>query len=42
VFSQPQLIVLPGLCLLLSVMAANILGDALRDRLDPHHRSEHS
>jgi nickel transport system permease protein len=42
VFSQPQLIVLPGLCLLLSVMAANILGDALRDRLDPHHRSGHS
>lgn len=42
VFSQPQLIVLPGLCLLLSVMAANILGDAVRDRLDPHHRTGHS
>lgn len=41
VFSQPQLVVLPGLCLLLSVMAANILGDALRDRLDPHHRTAH-
>lgn len=42
VFSQPQLIVLPGLCLLLSVMAANILGDAVRDRLDPHHRTGQS
>lgn len=41
VFSQPMLIVLPGLCLLLAVMAANILGDALRDRLDPHHQIGH-
>jgi len=41
VFSQPMLIVLPGLCLLMAVMAANILGDALRDRLDPHHQIGH-
>ncbi len=41
VFSQPMLILLPGLCLLLAVMAANILGDTLRDRLDPHNQSGH-
>jgi nickel transport system permease protein len=41
VFGQPMLIVLPGLCLLLSVMAANILGETLRDRLDPHSHVEH-
>lgn len=41
VFSQPMLIVLPGLCLLMAVMASNILGDALRDRLDPHARTGH-
>ncbi|MBL3569741.1 nickel ABC transporter permease subunit NikC [Rhodovulum sp. BSW8] len=41
VFSQPMLIVLPGLCLLMAVMASNILGDALRDRLDPHHQFGH-
>lgn len=41
IFSQPMLIVLPGLCLLFAVMAANILGDTLRDRLDPHRQSGH-
>lgn len=40
VFTQPMLIILPGLCLLFSVMAANILGEALRDRLD-HHGHHH-
>jgi peptide/nickel transport system permease protein len=28
----------PGLCLFVLVLAANILGDALRDRLDPEQR----
>jgi len=41
VFGQPLLIVVPGLCLFLAVMAANILGDALRDRLDPHNHAGH-
>jgi nickel transport system permease protein len=41
VFGQPLLIVVPGLCLFLAVMAANILGDALRDRLDPHNLAGH-
>ena len=35
VWTQPMLLVWPGLALLLTVMAFNRLGDALRDRLDP-------
>ena len=42
VFGHPMLIVLPGLCLLFAVMAANIMGDALRDRLDPHNHVGHA
>jgi nickel transport system permease protein len=38
--TAPQLMFFPGLMIFLSVMAANILGDALRDRLDPHLVSE--
>ena len=38
--TAPQLMFFPGLMIFLSVMAANILGDALRDRLDPHLASE--
>jgi len=38
--TAPQLMLFPGLMIFLSVMAANILGDALRDRLDPHLASE--
>lgn len=35
IFTQSHLIIIPGLGILLSVMALNILGDYLRDRLDP-------
>lgn len=41
VWTAPLLIFWPGLALFVSVMAFNILGDALRDRLDPHLRAEH-
>lgn len=41
VWTSPMLIFWPGLALFISVMAFNILGDALRDRLDPHLRAEH-
>lgn len=41
VWSMPMLIVWPGLALLLSVMAFNILGDAVRDRLDPSLHGDH-
>jgi nickel transport system permease protein len=33
--TAPMLVLLPGLAILLTVMAFNLLGDALRDRLDP-------
>lgn len=36
IWDHPRLIILPGLMIFLSVMAFNLLGDALRDRLDPH------
>ncbi|QCE34837.1 nickel ABC transporter permease subunit NikC [Acetobacteraceae bacterium] len=34
--TAPLLIFWPGLCLFLSIMGFNLLGDALRDQLDPH------
>lgn len=42
VWTQPLLMLWPGLALFVSVMAFNLLGDAIRDRLDPHLRMEHS
>jgi nickel transport system permease protein len=39
--TAPQLMVFPGLMIFLAVMAFNILGDALRDHLDPHLVTEH-
>ena len=34
-FSAPHLIIFPGLALALSVLGFNLLGDGLRDALDP-------
>jgi len=36
VWTHPELILYPGLAIFLTVMAFNILGDGLRDALDPH------
>jgi ABC-type antimicrobial peptide transport system permease subunit len=36
--SQPWLMALPGLCICLVALAANLLGDLLRDLLDPRSR----
>ena len=36
--SHPLLMVLPGLCIFLLVLGANLLGDTLRDVFDPRHR----
>ncbi|MGV6875515.1 nickel ABC transporter permease subunit NikC [Pseudochelatococcus sp. B33] len=41
VWTQPMLIVWPGLMILISVMAFNRLADALRDHLDPAFKAEH-
>lgn len=35
IWTQPQLMLWPGLMIFFSVMAFNLLGDTLRDRLDP-------
>jgi peptide/nickel transport system permease protein len=35
VFTAPHLIIFPGLALMLTVLAFNLLGDGLRDALDP-------
>jgi len=39
--TDPQLILYPGLMIFISVMAFNVLGDALRDHLDPNLPQEH-
>ncbi len=36
--SHPHLMVLPGICIFLVVLSANLVGDTLRDMLDPRHR----
>ncbi|WP_027184537.1 nickel ABC transporter permease subunit NikC [Desulfovibrio inopinatus] len=38
--TAPQLMLIPGAMIFLSVMAFNLLGDALRDHLDPHIQEE--
>lgn len=36
--SHPWVMALPGLCILITVMAINLMGDGLRDALDPRLR----
>ncbi len=36
IWTNPMLVIWPGLAILISVMAFNLLGDALRDKLDPN------
>ena len=33
---SPHLVIFPGLLILGTVMSLNLIGDALRDALDPH------
>ncbi|MFV0358170.1 ABC transporter permease [Tropicimonas sp.] len=37
-YSYPRLAVLPGLCIVLTVLGLNLMGDGLRDLLDPRLR----
>lgn len=39
-FNVPRLAILPGLCVMLLVIAFNIVGDGLRDALDPRLRGK--
>lgn len=41
VWTEPHLMIWPGLALFITVMAFNLAGDAIRDRLDPHLQMEH-
>ena len=38
-FEAPHLTLVPGLAIATAVLAFNLLGDALRDRLDPRIRA---
>lgn len=40
IFKYPLIAVMPGLCIVLVVVAFNILGDAMRDSLDPRLRGK--
>lgn len=40
IFKYPLVAVIPGLCIMLVVIAFNILGDAMRDSLDPRLRGK--
>ncbi len=35
--TQPRVVILPGLAIMATILAFNLLGDALADALDPHH-----
>lgn len=39
-FDAPHVPFFPGLCLTLTVLSVNFIGDGLRDQLDPHMRHE--
>jgi peptide/nickel transport system permease protein len=36
--SAPHLVIYPGLCIMITVLAFNLVGDGLRDAFDPHQR----
>lgn len=38
-YTTPWLAIYPGAAILVTVVAVNLLGDALRDAADPHHRT---
>jgi ABC-type dipeptide/oligopeptide/nickel transport system permease subunit len=40
VFSAPHLLIFPGLAIMMTVLSFNLLGDGLRDVLDPRLRTE--
>lgn len=42
IWTQPLQMFWPGLALFITVMAFNMVGDALRDRTDPHLIAEHA
>ena len=39
-FMAPHIMIFPGLMIFITVLAANLLGDALRDAFDPKQRAK--
>jgi peptide/nickel transport system permease protein len=39
IFSDPTMAMFPGFAIVLGVLAFNLIGDGLRDALDPHLRT---
>jgi ABC-type dipeptide/oligopeptide/nickel transport system permease subunit len=39
VFTAPHLVIFPGIAIMITVLAFNLLGDGLRDAIDPRLRS---
>jgi ABC-type dipeptide/oligopeptide/nickel transport system permease subunit len=39
VFNAPHLLIFPGIAIMLTVLAFNLLGDGLRDALDPRRKA---
>ena len=37
--NDPNLVIIPGIAIVLSVMALNLIGDGLRDALDPRMKN---
>ena len=38
IYTEPQLAILPGMAIVLMVLGLNLMGDGLRDALDPRLR----
>jgi peptide/nickel transport system permease protein len=39
-YSHPELVVYPGICILITAAGFNLLGEALRDSISPEEASE--
>ncbi|MDI7744156.1 ABC transporter permease [Lysinibacillus fusiformis] len=40
IFNTPWMVIFPGICIVLAILALNMFGDGLRDILDPHSNSK--
>ncbi|BDH62781.1 peptide ABC transporter permease [Lysinibacillus sp. PLM2] len=40
IFNTPWMVVFPGICIVLAILALNMFGDGLRDILDPHSNNK--
>ena len=40
IFNTPWMVIFPGICIVLAILALNMFGDGLRDILDPHSNNK--